>query len=185
MASPRLFHRPQGLVAAAPGTPFDGDRTLPMGETSPLTLTPPPREPAALDADMTMPLNAERPPVFDPNSTVSVGPRPVVVKPSSTSTPWRSPPVAAAPVAPADTRTPPAVDFDKTIAVGVVSPLHAAGAPGALAEYIVQPGDSLSRIAEKLYGTSARWAELFSLNRDRIKHPAKVAPGTVLRVPRP
>ena len=175
MTTQRLYRRPQQAAVTTSAPAFDGDRTLPMGGSA-VHVEPPPRKAAALDADMTMPLNAQRPPMFDPNSTVGVGARPPIVQ--AVPRPAITQPSVLPP-------RPVPADFDKTIPIGSMSPLHAAPVPGALAEYVVQPGESLSRIAEKLYGTAMRWAELFALNRDRIKHPAKLSPGTVLRVPRP
>lgn len=51
--------------------------------------------------------------------------------------------------------------------------------------YTVQPGDSLSRIAQKVYGTSARSAymRIYNANRDTMRTPSVVAPGWKLRIP--
>lgn len=46
-------------------------------------------------------------------------------------------------------------------------------------EYIVQPGDSLSRIASR-FGKS--WQELWAMNRDRVADPNKIYPNQQLRV---
>lgn len=51
------------------------------------------------------------------------------------------------------------------------------------AEYKVREGDTLSTIAERVLGSRGRWQELFELNRDKLKSPDRVAPGTMLKVP--
>ena len=49
--------------------------------------------------------------------------------------------------------------------------------------YTVQPGDSLSRIAKEQLGRESAWAELYNLNRSRIKNPDRIRPGLVLTLP--
>ncbi len=49
--------------------------------------------------------------------------------------------------------------------------------------YTVQEGDALSRIAARVLGSSARFQEIFDLNRDKLKDPDDIRPGMVLRVP--
>ena len=51
-------------------------------------------------------------------------------------------------------------------------------------EYTVARGDSLWRIAERLFGDGARFTELVDLNREVLDgRPDFITPGTVLRVP--
>ena len=50
-------------------------------------------------------------------------------------------------------------------------------------EYTIQPGDALSRIARRFYGTSEALPQLLALNRDRIRNPDRIAAGMVIRVP--
>ncbi len=53
-------------------------------------------------------------------------------------------------------------------------------------QYEVQSGDSLARIAMKLYGNSAKWQAIYDLNKDQIgPDPAKVKVKTVLKLPEP
>ena len=52
------------------------------------------------------------------------------------------------------------------------------------ATYTIKPGDMLSRLSQKLLGTSKRMHELIELNRDVIKNPDRLMPGTVIKVPR-
>ncbi|MFW5802816.1 MAG: LysM peptidoglycan-binding domain-containing protein [Verrucomicrobiota bacterium] len=49
--------------------------------------------------------------------------------------------------------------------------------------YTVQPGDTLSRIAERFYGSSALWAKLQKWNQDLIPDRNRLVPGMKLRVP--
>lgn len=49
--------------------------------------------------------------------------------------------------------------------------------------YVVQPGDSLFRIAEKIYGDSAQWKKLRDANRTRIDPDGRVRAGQILLVP--
>jgi nucleoid-associated protein YgaU len=50
-------------------------------------------------------------------------------------------------------------------------------------QYTVREGDTLSDIARRLLGARGRWQELYDLNRDRVRNPDDVSPGTVLKVP--
>ena len=49
--------------------------------------------------------------------------------------------------------------------------------------YVVQRGDSLSKIAKEVYGNAGRWKEIFEANRDQIKDPNLIRPGQELRIP--
>jgi nucleoid-associated protein YgaU len=49
--------------------------------------------------------------------------------------------------------------------------------------YVVQAGDSLSKIAKELLGDAARWPEIFELNKDQIKDPNLIRVGQELRIP--
>jgi nucleoid-associated protein YgaU len=59
----------------------------------------------------------------------------------------------------------------------LVDPYH------GFAQYTVQPGDSLSSIAQHWYGAAAQWPRLYEANRDQISNPNLIFPGQVLRVP--
>lgn len=60
----------------------------------------------------------------------------------------------------------------------------AAKAPSDLAEYKVKSGDTLSDISEKFLGSSARYMEIYELNKDRLKTPHDLRIGRSIRVPR-
>ena len=48
--------------------------------------------------------------------------------------------------------------------------------------YVVRPGDSLSAIAQRLYGDGRLWPVLFANNADQILNPNLIYPGQVLRL---
>jgi nucleoid-associated protein YgaU len=50
-------------------------------------------------------------------------------------------------------------------------------------QYTVEPGETLSSIAERFLGDSERWRAIFQANRDQIEDPDRIFPGQVLRVP--
>lgn len=49
--------------------------------------------------------------------------------------------------------------------------------------YTVRPGDSLSSIAEQLYGSGAEWRPIYEANRDRLVSPEALQVGMTLRIP--
>jgi nucleoid-associated protein YgaU len=49
--------------------------------------------------------------------------------------------------------------------------------------YVVQSGDSLSKIAKEELGDAGRWPEIFELNKDKIKDPNLIHPGQELKMP--
>ncbi len=49
--------------------------------------------------------------------------------------------------------------------------------------YEVKSGDSLSKIAQEVYGQASRWQEIFEANKDQIKDPGMIHPGQKLRIP--
>lgn len=50
-------------------------------------------------------------------------------------------------------------------------------------DYMVQPGDTLERIAEKWLGGASEWPHLYEANRSRIKDPNVIRPGLKLVIP--
>ena len=50
--------------------------------------------------------------------------------------------------------------------------------------YVVVAGDSLSKIAKRLYGDAAKWRQIYEANRDQIKNPDLIHPGQQLKIPR-
>ncbi len=49
--------------------------------------------------------------------------------------------------------------------------------------YTVKSGDSLSKIAKKFYGDPMRYPDIFEANMPMLKHPDRIYPGQVLRIP--
>jgi hypothetical protein len=49
--------------------------------------------------------------------------------------------------------------------------------------HVVQPGDTLSGIAQQELGDAGRWPEIFALNRGVINNPDVIVPGQVLLLP--
>jgi nucleoid-associated protein YgaU len=54
-------------------------------------------------------------------------------------------------------------------------------AAGATAEYEVQSGDNLSKIAKNYEGLT--WQDIFEANKDQITDPDKIFPGQKLKIP--
>ena len=46
--------------------------------------------------------------------------------------------------------------------------------------YTVQKGDSLYKIARKMYGDGALWSDLYDRNTSTLKHPCLLKEGMVL-----
>ncbi|MDR0679049.1 MAG: LysM peptidoglycan-binding domain-containing protein [Puniceicoccales bacterium] len=68
-------------------------------------------------------------------------------------------------------------------ASGESCPTQPAARGGGLRSYLVQDGDTLSSISQKVYGTSSRWREIFEANGDRLSSPARLKVGTSLLIP--
>ena len=49
--------------------------------------------------------------------------------------------------------------------------------------YEVKSGDSLSRIAKRVYGNANAWKRIFEANKDVLKDPDKIYPGQKLKIP--
>jgi nucleoid-associated protein YgaU len=49
--------------------------------------------------------------------------------------------------------------------------------------YVVESGDSLSKIAKEVYGDASRWPDIYEANRDKIDDPNLIYPGQELRIP--
>ena len=49
--------------------------------------------------------------------------------------------------------------------------------------YVVQSGDSLSKISKKFYGDANSWKRIFEANKDVVKNPDLIQPGWKLRIP--
>jgi nucleoid-associated protein YgaU len=63
------------------------------------------------------------------------------------------------------------------------APPPPAAAPAEPRIYVVQKGDSLSKIAKQFYGSPSDWRRIFDANRERIKDPDLIQPGWKLTIP--
>ena len=73
-------------------------------------------------------------------------------------------------------------DFSDVVS-GSSSSAPAPAGEAATRTYTVVAGDSLSKIAKKIYGNAGRWKEIFEANKDTIKNPDLIHPGQVLKIP--
>ncbi len=51
-------------------------------------------------------------------------------------------------------------------------------------DYVVKPGDTLSSISRKVYGTTSRWKDIYKANRSVLPSPEALKPGQTLKMPR-
>lgn len=49
--------------------------------------------------------------------------------------------------------------------------------------YVVQAGDSLSKISKQFYGNANAYMKIFEANRDQLKDPDLIKAGQTLRIP--
>jgi len=49
--------------------------------------------------------------------------------------------------------------------------------------YTVQKDDTLQKISKKLFGTYSKWYKIYKANKNKIKNPNLLRPGTVLTIP--
>ncbi|MDX9866925.1 MAG: LysM peptidoglycan-binding domain-containing protein [Kiritimatiellia bacterium] len=54
---------------------------------------------------------------------------------------------------------------------------------GAHRTYVVQPGDTLFRVAEKFYGDATQWKRIRDANRGRIDADGRIRAGQIIEVP--
>ena len=54
---------------------------------------------------------------------------------------------------------------------------------GQSATYIVEAGDSLSKIAKRFYGDANKWPRIHEANSGQIKNPDLIHPGQKLTIP--
>jgi nucleoid-associated protein YgaU len=80
-----------------------------------------------------------------------------------------------------DTRKPKA-DFSD-VQSGSSSTAPPAQAPAGGRTYTVKSGDSLSKIAKRLYGDAQQWRKIYDANKDQISDPDLIEPGQTFRIP--
>jgi nucleoid-associated protein YgaU len=59
----------------------------------------------------------------------------------------------------------------------------ASGQRATQREYVIKPGDSLSKIAKQVYGNAADWQKIYQANRSTIKDPDLIHPGQKIILP--
>ncbi|MCX5692848.1 MAG: LysM peptidoglycan-binding domain-containing protein [Candidatus Omnitrophica bacterium] len=58
-------------------------------------------------------------------------------------------------------------------------------ASGAQKEYyVVQKGDTLQKISQKLFGTTQKWQSIYDANKHVLKSPDRIRPGQKLAIPK-
>ena len=78
----------------------------------------------------------------------------------------------------------PKADFSKVRSgASTTAPPQEQDPAGADRSYTVERGDSLSKIARRMYGDANQWRRIFDANRDQIEDPDLIHPGQVLRIP--
>jgi LysM repeat protein len=93
--------------------------------------------------------------------------------------------VAAAPAANAAVKAPTAATAAAGVrtAAGTVALVRRDAPAAAARTYTVRSGDSLSRVSEDFYGTSADWPSIYDANRSKISNPNDIYVGERLTIP--
>lgn len=75
-------------------------------------------------------------------------------------------------------------DFSN-VSSGADSVPTAQGGAGSLGarSYTIEKGDTLSGIAQRVYGKASHWQRIFEANRDTIDNPDRIFPGQVITLP--
>jgi nucleoid-associated protein YgaU len=105
--------------------------------------------------------------------------------------PVETPPASnSAPAAPAASDNAQPAATTPVVPVVGDQPEAAATAPAAqnggnmqAQTYTVQKDDTLQKISKKLFGSYGKWYKIYEANKDKIKNPNILKPGTVLTVP--
>jgi nucleoid-associated protein YgaU len=63
------------------------------------------------------------------------------------------------------------------------APSPGGSAAGGERFYVVEKGDSLSKISKMFYGDANHWKRIFDANRDVIRNADLIQPGWKLRIP--
>ena len=69
-------------------------------------------------------------------------------------------------------------------ALACLLPGTGAAAPAPVDTVIVQPGNSLWRIARRTYGQGLQYTVIYEANKDRIGDPNLIYPGQIFTVPK-
>ena len=122
-------------------------------------------------------------PRLDPAAVAPAAVTPPPTPPRLTVTEIPAKPTTAKPVV-ADTEPPPLL---KSVVLdpdpGAASSIPAPPVTAATRTYVVQPGDSVYRIAERVYGDAEQWKKIRDANKDRLGPGNQVRAGQVLVIP--
>ena len=77
----------------------------------------------------------------------------------------------------------PRADFSNVKSGGSSTAPSAPQPPAAQRTDTVVAGDSLSKIAKRVYGDAPPWRRIFDANRDRLENPHRIHPGQTLVIP--
>jgi nucleoid-associated protein YgaU len=76
------------------------------------------------------------------------------------------------------------IDAPAAAAAAAAAASASAGGPSSSARtYMVQPGDSLSKISRQFYGDANKYMKIFDANKDKLSDPDKVRAGMELVIP--
>lgn len=92
------------------------------------------------------------------------------------------PTAAAEPIVEAITPLPPAAPVNQAPAIVESEPAKSADADKPT-KYVVKKGDSLWKIAGRIYRNPFKWPKIYKANKEKVKHPNKIYPGQVLTIP--
>ncbi len=72
-----------------------------------------------------------------------------------------------------------------TVSTKPARPVVAAASTAAAAEtYRVRSGDTLSKIAKKVYNDGNKWRVIYEANKDALANPKDLKRGQLLKIPR-
>jgi nucleoid-associated protein YgaU len=116
---------------------------------------------------------------------------PLTSAPVAKTTPKPEPAVAKVPVAEGKTKAVASEEKVQPVAkqVPVVTAKATVPAPAdkpekAMAqEYVVKPGDTLTRLAEQFYSSANKWSKIYEANKDQVKNPNYIFVGMKLIIP--
>lgn len=74
-------------------------------------------------------------------------------------------------------------DFSDVQSGGSSSAPSPASSPASAQTYTVVRGDSLSKIAKRVYGDANKWRLIHEANKASIKNPDLIYPGQVITLP--
>ena len=66
----------------------------------------------------------------------------------------------------------------------VTPPAADAPKPAEVTTYVVQPGDTLSALAQRFYGKASLYPRIFEANRDILNNPDLIKVGQTLKIPK-